>query len=90
MQGGNAASRLAERCNAAYLDAMQNGHSVEKKDKTIMALSYLPIDPRGEIDLLAIERQARAMQAQVLADGFRALRRGIVALVTRRPVHRAA
>jgi len=63
---------------------------LEKKDKTIMAISYSPINATDELDLIAIERQARALQAQMVADGFRALRRGIVALLSRRPAQQAA
>lgn len=55
-----------------------------------MALSYAPLDRDGEIDLLAIERQARAMQAQAVADGFRALARLLASALRRRPVHSAA
>lgn len=36
-----------------------------------------------ELDLIAIERQARAMQARALADAFGALRRSIVGLFAR-------
>jgi len=37
----------------------------------------------NELDLIAIERQARAMQARALADAFAALRRGISNLFAR-------
>ncbi|WP_168192131.1 RSP_7527 family protein [Pararhodobacter marinus] len=36
-----------------------------------------------EIDLATLERQAREMQAQALAEGFRSLRRGIVSFFSR-------
>ncbi|MFN4098728.1 MAG: RSP_7527 family protein [Pararhodobacter sp.] len=35
------------------------------------------------LDLVAIEREARAMQARAIADMLRSLRRGVVALFTR-------
>ena len=35
------------------------------------------------MDILTIEREARAMQARALADMIGALRRGVVALFTR-------
>ncbi len=41
-------------------------------------------------DLLDIQRQARAMQAQVLADMIKALVRRIVALFTRAPTAHTA
>ncbi|MCA2010657.1 RSP_7527 family protein [Pararhodobacter sp. CCB-MM2] len=36
-----------------------------------------------DLDLVQIEREARAMQARALADMFSALRRGIVSLFSR-------
>ena len=37
----------------------------------------------NEIDLVTLEREARAMQAKAVAEGFRSLRRGIVAFFSR-------
>ncbi|MCW1933451.1 RSP_7527 family protein [Pararhodobacter zhoushanensis] len=36
-----------------------------------------------EFDLLTLEREARAMQARAVADMFKSLRRGVVALFAR-------
>jgi len=55
-----------------------------------MALSYRPMDTAAELDLITIEREARALQAQAIAGMFRALLRGIASLFTRRPAQRAA
>lgn len=55
-----------------------------------MALSYRPMDTAAELDLISIEREARALQAQAIAGTFRALLRGVVSLFTRRPAERSA
>jgi len=44
----------------------------------------------NELDLVAIEREARAMQARAIADMVRSLRSSIVALFTRGSQARAA
>lgn len=41
-------------------------------------------------EMAAIERQARKMQAQAIADGFHAMRVAIMALLTRRSAPRRA
>ena len=43
-----------------------------------------------DLDLVQIEREARAMQARALADMLTALRRGIVSLFSRGSQARAA
>lgn len=43
-----------------------------------------------DLDLIALERQARAMQAQALVESFAALRRGIAGLFGRGTAARTA
>jgi hypothetical protein len=43
-----------------------------------------------QLDLIAVERQARAMRAQVVADGARALVAWVRARLTRAPQGRTA
>jgi len=82
--------RLVICCGAAHLRSIEGRQRPVEKDKIIMALSYRPMDTAAELDLITIEREARALQAQAIAGMFRALLRGIASLFTRRPAQRAA
>lgn len=75
------------RCSVFMVNP--NGQGPWIMPRTTLMHTDIRFDYHGA-DLLDIQRQARAMQAQVLADMIKALVRRIVALFTRAPTAHTA